>query len=107
MTIIDTIPIYDTPIWLFILCIAALAILLVSFLACSSDAASITAGISFIIFLVSFCLIITGICNTYSHDEYVVTLDESVPSSFFHDYQLIKEFQYSDAIQVRKREGVN
>ena len=103
MTILDTIPIYDTPIWLFVICATTLAVCLLSYFTASSRAAAIIAGVSFILFLVSFCLIFTGACDTYSHDEYVVTLNDSIPATFFRDYQLVKEFKYSDAIQVREK----
>lgn len=60
-----------------------------------------------IVLIFSFCLmkLDTGFCVTYSHDEYVVRLQDDYPANKFNEeYEITKNFEYSDVIQVKKRD---
>ena len=77
MEIIDTVMIGAPPLWLLIIF-----------------------GISVVICL--FC-VLAGI-NTPNHEEYIVRLTDISTTEFIENWEVTKEFEYSDVIQVKKKE---
>lgn len=108
MKLLDTIPIYENPDWL----IAAIGISLVTFILTigfgsnKSFKIRLTATISMAILIISLIIGFAGTAKVHTHDEYIVTINEISASEFFKDYEMVKTFPYSDAIQVRKKDGV-
>lgn len=48
----------------------------------------------------------TGVGKIYDHDEYIIELTDMSASEFYSQYEPVKAFEYSNAIQVRKKDGV-
>lgn len=107
MTLLDTVPIYITPWWFTVIMIIASVTMLISILEGTSDKAGVVAVICLLILVIGIILGICGIPKTYDHDEYVVILDkEASATEFFKNYEITKIFDYSDAWQVKKKDGV-
>ena len=107
MTLLDTVPIYITPWWFIVIMIIAGSILLITLMEGTSDKAGIIAGICLLVLAVGIILGICGIPKVYDHDEYVIELDESESATeFFKNYEITKTFEYSNAWQVKKKDGV-
>lgn len=107
MTLLDTIPIYTTPFWFIAILIVAGAILLISLMDVISDKAGIVACICVIILAIGLILGLCGIPKVYDHDEYVIELNEDMSATeFFKNYEITKTFDYSNAWQVKKKDGV-
>ena len=108
MKLLDTIPIYENPDWL----IAAIVISLVTFIFAigvgsnESFKTMLIAAISMVVLIVSLIIGFAGTAKVHIRDEYVVTINEISASEFFKNYEMVKTFPYSDAIQVRKKDGV-
>ena len=107
MILLDTIPIYTTPFWFTAILIVTGAILLVTLIEGTSDKAGIIAGICVLILAIGLILGICGIPKVYDHDEYIVELNEDMSATeFFKSYEITKTFEYSNAWQVKKKDGV-
>ena len=108
MTLLDTIPIYTTPAWFIILMILAGGIFLGTLITGDGEVIEIIIIIICLLVLVTgFILSMCGIPKVYSHDEYVVELDEHQSATeFFKNYEITKTFEYSNAWQVKKKDGV-
>lgn len=107
MTLLDTIPIYTTPFWFTAILIVAGAILLVTLMEGTGDKAGIVAGICVLILAIGLILGLCGIPKVYDHDEYIVELNEDMSATeFFKNYEITKTFEYSNAWQVKKKDGV-
>ena len=107
MTLIDTVPIYITPWWFIVIMIIAGSTLLITLMEGTSDKAGIIAGICVLILAIGIILGICGIPKVYDHDEYIVELNEDMSATeFFKSYEITKTFEYSNAWQVKKKDGV-
>lgn len=107
MTLLDTVPIYTTPFWFTAILIVAGVTLLITLMEGTGDKAGIVAGICVLILAIGLILGICGIPKIYSHDEYIVELNEDMSATeFFKNYEITKTFEYSDAWQVKKKDGV-
>jgi len=107
MTLLDTVPIYITPWWFIVIMIIAGSTLLITLMEGESDKAGIIACICLLILIVGIILGLCGIPKVYDHDEYVIELDESESATeFFKNYEITKTFEYSNAWQVKKKDGV-
>ena len=107
MTLLDTVPIYITPWWFIVIMIIAASTLLITLIEGTSDKAGIVAGICLLILVLGIILGIFGIPKVYDHDEYVIELDENESATeFFKNYEITKTFEYSNAWQVKKKDGV-
>ena len=107
MTLLDTIPIYTTPFWFTAILIVTCATLFITLIEGTSDKAGMIAGICVLILVIGIILGICGIPKVYDHDEYVIELDESASATeFFKNYEITKTFEYSNAWQVKKKDGV-
>lgn len=108
MTLLDTVPVYTTPFWFIAILIVAAATLLFSLMDIISDkTASIVACICVVILAIGLILSLCGIPKVYDHDEYVIELNEDMSATeFFENYEITKTFDYSNAWQVKKKDGV-
>jgi len=107
MTLLDTIPIYTTPFWFTAILIAAGITMLIALMEGTGEKAGIVAGICALILGIGIILGICGIPRVHDHDEYIVRLDKDTSATeFFKNYEITKTFEYSDAWQVRKKDGV-
>ena len=108
MKLLDTIPIYENPDWLIATIVISLAtfILTIRFGSNESFKTMLITAISMTILIISLIIGFAGIAKIHTHDEYIVTINEISASEFFKDYEMVKTFPYSDAIQVRKKDGV-
>lgn len=107
MALLDTVQIYTTPLWFIGIMVVAGATLLITLIECESDKAGIVALICVFILAVGMILGLCGIPKVYSHDEYIIKLDESESATeFFKNYEITKTFEYSNAWQVKKKDGV-
>lgn len=108
MTLLNTVPIYITPWWFIVLMIIAGGLFLGILVNGEGKKVElIIIIICSIILITGFILGICGIPKVYSHDEYVIELDESESASeFFKNYEITKTFEYSNAWQVKKKDGV-
>ena len=108
MTLLDTVPIYVTPLWFIALMVIAGATLLITLMESNgSTAAGITATVCLLILVIGLILGIAGVPKVYDHDEYVIELDkETSATEFFKSYEITKIFDYSNAWQVKKKDGV-
>lgn len=106
MEIIETIPIYGAPAWTAILFLVGLvlAIFAAAVLHDTEYVGIIIAIIAIIIILVG---LISGIVlrnSEFNHNEYIVRITNMPTQEFIEKYEVIKRFEYSDAIQVREIE---
>lgn len=107
MTLLDTIPIYTTPFWFIAIIIVACAILLITLIGGTSEKAGIIAVICALILFIGAILGFCGVPNVYDHDEYIIELNENMSATeFFKNYEITKTFEYSNAWQVKKKDGV-
>lgn len=107
MTLLDTVQIYTTPLWFIGIMVLAGATLLITLMEGNSDTAGIIAVICVLILAVGIILGICGVPKVYDHDEYVIELDENASATeFFKNYEITKTFEYSNAWQVKKKDGV-
>ena len=107
MVLLDTIPIYTTPFWFTAILIITGVTLLITLMEGTSDKAGIVAGICVLILAIGLILGICDVPKVYDHDEYVVELNENTSATeFFKNYEITKTFEYSNAWQVKKKDGV-
>ena len=106
MVLLDTVQIYTTPLWFIMIMIAAGSALFITLIEGQSDKAGIVAGVCLLILVVGIILGICGIPKVYSHDEYIVELKDMSATEFFSKYEITKTFEYSNAWQVKKKDGV-
>ena len=107
MRLIDTIPIYGSPEWIgytVLICIVLVIINMIIGVHCVEKKwPIITLIITGSITLLLCLFIATGAFSTHLRDEYVVELTEIRASDFLKEFEPVKTFEYSDAIQVRKK----
>ena len=107
MTLLDTIPIYTTPFWFTAILIIATVTLFITLIEGHSDKAGIVAGICALILAIGIILGFCGVPKVYDHDEYIIKLNENMSATeFFKNYEITKTFEYSNAWQVKKKDGV-
>ena len=107
MTILNTIPIYTTPFWFICVMIGVGLILLPAIIGEPSDTKGVIAIICVVILFIGGVLIYFDVPQVYDHDEYIIELDDSVSATeFFKNYKITKTFEYSNAWQVKKKDGV-
>ena len=107
MTLLDTIPIYTTPFWFTAILIVAGATMLATFIIGTGKKAGLIAGICALILVIGMILGFCGIPKVHDHDEYIIKLNENMSATeFFKNYEITKTFEYSDAWQVKKKDGV-
>lgn len=104
MSILETIPIYETPTWPGILALIGLGLIVVGMtIIADTDYAGIVAlVVGLIIFLVGIGLLFILNNTEYSHDEYIVKIDSIPTKEFVEHYDVTKRFEYSDVVQVRE-----
>ena len=107
MTLLDTVPIYVIPWWFTVIMIIVSSTLLITLIEGNSDKVGILACICLLIIITGITLYICGVVKVYDHDEYVIELDENESATeFFKNYEITKTFEYSNAWQVKKKDGV-
>ncbi len=108
MTLLDTIPIYTTPFWFTAIIIVAGVTMLVTFIVGTGKKTGLIAGIcALLILAIGMILGFCGIPKVHDHDEYIIKLNENMSATeFFKNYEITKTFEYSDAWQVQKKDGV-
>ena len=107
MTLLDTVQIYTTPLWFIGIMVLAGSTLIMTLINGDSDTAGVIAVICVLILAVGLILGICGVPKVYDHDEYIIELDESASATeFFKNYEITKTFDYSNAWQVKKKDGV-
>jgi len=108
MTLLNTVPIYTTPFWFIAILIIAIIILLITLIeGTSNKTGRIVTGICALILAIGIILGFCGIPKVYDHDEYIIVLDKNTSATeFFKNYEITKTFEYSDAWQVKKKDGV-
>ena len=110
MTILDTVQIYTTPLWFTLTMIITGAIFIGTIINADNfdnKVISILLIICLIILLTGLILGLTGVIKQYDHDEYIIELDETQSATeFFQKYEITKTFEYSNAWQVKKKDGV-
>lgn len=107
MELLDTIPVYENPLWIIILALVAISLFFGTLCSHSEEPSAIGVGvISFIVFIVTAILIATRVFAYYDHDEYVVRLTDVSATEFLKDYEVVKTYEYSDVWRVKKKDGV-
>ena len=111
MKLLDTIPIYEIPVWIK----AALCVLTFLMLLCVGLAGKRNlhhtnllmsiAIISLVLAIICSVLIATGVVKYHDHDEYVIELTDMPAYKLFLDYELVQTYEYSNAWRIRKRVG--
>ena len=105
MEIIDTVMIGAPPLWLLI--IFGISVVICLFCVLAGDD-RMGFGIAFLaglaVAVVSGFLIVSGGINTPNHEEYIVRLTDISTTEFIENWEVTKEFEYSDVIQVKKKE---
>lgn len=106
MEIIETIPVYNNPTWLILICIVAGAVFLATLF---NDKFNTITGV---IMLIAFVILITGIILAlthafikYDHDEYIVRITDMSAVDFVKEYKLVGTYDYSDVIRIKKING--
>ena len=104
MQILETIPIYETPIWPVIVAIIGLGLMIIGMIIIShTDYVGVIAliiGLSMFIIGAAFIFILNN--TQYSHDEYIIKIDSISTKEFVEHYDVTKRFEYSDVIQVKE-----
>lgn len=107
MEIVDTITVMKVPIWMYIVTMVT-ALVLIGCMISNSDSTA-TAFIGVISFILTFAMIfIFLIGQAYTvpdHEEYVVRITDMPAVEFARDWEVTKEYKYTDVIQVKKRSG--
>lgn len=109
MNLIDVIPIYRTGPIVYLLIIIGLIVSLIGLILISykDNIKTIIVGIIGLIMCVTGIIFgFTKVGEIYDHDEYVIELTDMNASEFYSQYEPVKAFEYSNAIQVRKKDGV-
>ena len=107
MILLDTVPIYTTPSWFIGALILTVVTLLITLMEGSGKVAEIIIMVCLTILIIGIILGICGLPKVYSHDEYIIELDENMSATeFFKNYEITKVFEYSNAWQVKKKDGV-
>ena len=109
MNLIDVIPIYRTgPIVLLLiiigLIIGIIGLILVSYK--DNVKTAIVGIIGLTMCVIGLIFGFTGVGKIYDHDEYVIELTNMSASEFYSQYEPVKAFEYSNAIQVKKKDGI-
>lgn len=108
MEIVDTITIMTIPLWEIIVT-AVLFLVFVGCLVSDNDMSDIPAYIGipcFILSVIMFFVFIVGQAYTVpDHEEYVVRITDMPAVEFARDWEVTKEYKYTDVIQVKKRSG--
>lgn len=106
MEILETIPVYGTPIWVTILVICGFGALLLSIALADG-----TKYACYIVFFIGLLSVITGlVCLIKLHDtefkrnEYIVRITDIPTQEFIENYEVVKRFEYSDVIRVKEIE---
>ena len=104
MRILETIPIYETPTWPGIMALIGLGVILVGIIIMAdTDYAGIIIAIIGSIVLIGGIGFLFILNNTeYSHDEYIIKIDNISAEEFVERYDVTKRFEYSDVVQVRE-----
>ena len=107
MILLYTVPIYTTPSWFIGALILTVVTLLITLMEGSGKVAEIIIMVCLAILIIGIILGICGLPKVYSHDEYIIELDENMSATeFFKNYEITKVFEYSNAWQVKKKDGV-
>ena len=108
MEIIETVPIMEHASWVFIAMIVGLGFGLIALCNaddCRSALCIVLATLMMILIFGSLILLLTNATKHFDHDEYIVRISDDYPANKFNaEYVITKEFEYSDVIQVKKRE---
>lgn len=111
MKLLDTIPIYEVPVWIkAALCVLAFLTILCTGLADAkhvrhTNVLIFIAIICIIATIVFSVLIATGVVKYHDHDDYVIELTDMPAYKLFLDYELVQTYEYSNAWRIRKRMG--
>jgi len=106
MEIIETIPIYGTPIWITILVICGFGAMLFSIVL-----VDVTKYACWIVLFIGALTVLTGLgClialkdTEFKRNEYIVRITDMPAQEFVEKYEVTKHFEYSDVIQVKEIE---
>lgn len=104
MQILETIPIYTSPTWPGIMALIGLGLVIIGMVILEdTDYAGIVALVmGLIMFLVGTGLLLIFHNTEYSHDEYIIRIDNISTKEFIEHYDVTKRFEYSDVVQVRE-----
>lgn len=104
MQILETVPIYESPVWPGIMALIGLGLFIIGMVILEDTE---YAGV--IILIIGLSMVVVGVVclftldNTqYSHDEYIVKIDGISTREFVERYDVTKRFEYSDIIQVKE-----
>ena len=104
MEILETIEVMTPPAWLIILLIiSGITLLTVIFFSHDFDFAPIVALVALIALITSVILGHNKVGYVYDHDEYIIELTDMTASEFNEKYEVVKTFDYSNAVQVKER----
>lgn len=106
MEILETIPIYGPPMWpvILILCGFGLVTLSITVLNDTKYADIIAALIGAAIAIVAFVFLIILRNAEFKRNEYIVRITDITAQEFVQQYDVTKQFEYSDIIQVKEIE---
>jgi len=106
MEILETIPIYGPPDWPVITLFIGLVIAIwcCIFLHDTASAGVIVAIIAIIVILVGGVSLVILRESEFYRNEYVVRITDMPAQEFIEKYEVVKHFDYSDAIQVKEIE---
>ena len=107
MEIIETIPIYGSPIWPVIILLIGLGIAIFSIAALHDTeyVGPIASIIAVIIMLIGVISLFIVQKSEFDHNEYVVRITNMPVQEFIEKYEIVKHFEYSDVIQVKEIEN--
>lgn len=108
MEIVDTITVMTIPLWEIIVT----AVLFLVFLLCfvsdngDDDVRAFVGTSCFILFIVTFFVfIVGGVYMVPDHEEYAVRITDMPANEFTRNWEVTKEYKYTDVIQVKKKSG--
>lgn len=104
MRILETIPIYETPTWPGIMALIGLGLVVIGIVIIEDIdyVGTILAIIGSVVLIggIGFLFILNN--TEYSHDEYIIKIDNISAEEFVERYDVTKRFEYSDVVQVRE-----
>ena len=105
MEILETIPIYGTPIWVTILIVCGFGALILSIGIAETKYAC------YVVLFIGALAVLTGLVGLivlgdteFKRNEYIVRITDMSAQEFIEKYEVTKRFDYSDVIQVKEIE---
>ena len=108
MKILETIPVYDTPIWYIVLTVFVLIIgfiiALVNIKRCDTGRQLFLCLLPLIIGLIMFNLGIFDVINIHTYDQYRAYIPKDTPFEELENYNIVKHYEYSDMYIIKEKE---